>query len=143
MKQTKLKTAHLLYLQNILCVTQFMHSPLLRRQGSTEKLKKIVWIPKARQFNEFWGMIFTVGLTNWCVSLSCLPSGLQSCFQVIRPFPFYKIFLALLQLLTLRKFMSSFRPKYSHDLKTRQLVTEILLLLKPEYGQNIPVFRSS
>ena len=27
--------------------------------------------------------------------LSCLPSGLQSCFQAIRSFPLYKIFLLL------------------------------------------------
>ena len=29
--------------------------------------------------------------TNCCFSLSCLPSGLQSCFQAIWTFPLYKI----------------------------------------------------
>ena len=32
---------------------------------------------------------------NCCISLSCLPSGLQSCFQAIWSFPLYKISLTI------------------------------------------------
>ena len=36
-------------------------------------------------------MLFTIVKTNYCISLSCLPSGLQSCFQGIWSFPVNKI----------------------------------------------------
>ena len=53
--------------------------------ASSEKLEKPVWRPKGRQLNKFKMK------TNCFISLSCLPSGLQSCFQAIWSFPLYHI----------------------------------------------------
>ena len=66
---------------------------LLYREGSAsfEKLVKSVWRPKGRQLNKFRSMLFTILKTNCCISLSCLPSGLQSCFQAIWSVPLYKM----------------------------------------------------
>ena len=58
---------------------------------SFEKLEKPVWRPKGRQHNKFRSMLFTIMKTNCCTLLSCLPSGLQNCFQAIWSFPLYKI----------------------------------------------------
>ena len=55
------------------------------REGSAsfEKQEKPVWRPKGRQLNKFRSVLFTIMKTNWWILLSCLPSGLQSCFQAI------------------------------------------------------------
>ena len=59
--------------------------------ASFETLEKPVWRPKGRQLIKFSSMLFTILKTNCCIFLSCLPPGLQSCFQVVWSFPLKKI----------------------------------------------------
>ena len=59
--------------------------------SSFEKVEKPVWRPKGRQLNKLRSMIFTKMEKNCKISLSCLPSGLQSRFHAIWSFPLYKI----------------------------------------------------
>ena len=51
--------------------------------ASLKKLEKPVWRPKGRQRNNFKSLPCNLMKTNCCKSLSCLPFGLQSCFQAI------------------------------------------------------------
>ena len=59
--------------------------------ASFKKLGKPVWRPKRSQLIKFRRMLCTIMQTKWCISLSCLPFGLQSYFQAIWSFPLYKI----------------------------------------------------
>ena len=52
-----------------------------------KKLEEPVWRPKGRQLNKFRSVPFNLTKTNCYLSLNCLPSGLQSCFQAISSFP--------------------------------------------------------
>ena len=56
-----------------------------------EKLEKNGLETKGRHLYKFRRMLFTTMKTNCCVSQSCLPFGLQNCFQAIWFFPLYKI----------------------------------------------------
>ena len=75
--------------------------------ASFKKLKKTVWRPKGRQLDNFRGMLFAKMKKNCCISLSCLPSGLPSCFQAIWSFPSYKISLII-------------RSRFSQALQSKQ-----------------------